>query len=123
MTKVQRNDIIKVQRKEREVQQMTNKIMIGGQCFEIHRSKYVSISQLAYASGRNLQQCYDRPSTTKSYIYDKWERWAYENDVHYFGILSYNCSTFTLQGLVDVDGVTYILIITKAHNYAYIATR
>ena len=102
---------------------MANKIIIGGQWFEVHRSKYAYISQLANGSGRELHHCYDRPSTTKSYIYDKWERWAYENDVHYFGILSYNCSTFTLQGLVDVDGVTYILIITKAHNYAYIATR
>ena len=99
---------------------MTNKIIIGSECFEVHRSKYVNVSQLAYASGRKLHHCYARPSTAKSYIYDKWERWAYENDIHYFGISSYNSQTFTLQGLVDVDGVTYILIITKAHNYAYI---
>ena len=102
---------------------MENKIRIGGKCFEVHRSKYAKISKLAYGSGRKLHHCYYRPSTTKSQIYDKWERWAYENDVNYFGILSYNCHTFTLQGLVDVDGVTYILIITKAHNYAYIVTR
>lgn len=99
---------------------MSNKIMIGGQCFEVHRTKYADVAQLAYASGRRLHHCYDRPSTTKAYIYDKWERWAYENDVHYFGISSYSCHTFTLQGLVDVDDVTYILRITKAHNYAYI---
>lgn len=95
-------------------------ITLNGERFEVHRSKYAKVENLARYAGRTIYQCYERPSTAKVHIYKEWEEWAYLNDVQYFGVSSYSGFQFSLQGLVEHEGKTYLLSITKSHNYAYI---
>lgn len=96
------------------------KLEIGGKYFEVHKSKYVGIESVRRYSGRTLNECYAQPSKIKQEIYNEWFMWAYKNEVHYFGVSSYNSMTFSLQGLAEVDGQLYVLAITKTTNKAYI---
>ena len=99
---------------------MKKTITLNGHTFEVHRSKYTNTLDLAYYRGRTIYDCYERPSHTKVAIYKEWEEWAYLNNVLHFGVCSYNTFGFSLQGLVDHCGHTYLLRITPTHNYAYI---
>ena len=94
-------------------------ITLNGHRFEVQKSKYAKVENLARYSGRTIYDCYERPSTAKVAIYREWEEWAYLNDVQYFGVSYYNCSHFSLQGLVEHSGKLYILRITSCHNIAY----
>ena len=95
-------------------------ITLNGVQFEVHKSKATSTVFMERYAGRSLTDCYERPSYSKQYIYKMWEEWAYLNDVEYFGISGYNGFQFTLQGMVEHEGKTYILHITKSANKAYI---
>ena len=97
-----------------------NTIQIGNKTFTVQHSKYAKVSNLLYASGRTLDDCYTRPSATKQSIYWDWLMWANDNNVQYFGVRSYNSNMFTLQGMVEIDGLYYILEITPTRNTAYI---
>lgn len=96
------------------------KLVLNGQEFSVHRSKYAKVDNLFRYSGRTIYDCYDRPSTTKVSIWKEWEEWAYLNDVAYFGVSSYSGWQFSLQGLVYHNDKCYILSITKSANKAYI---
>lgn len=96
------------------------KIRLNGHSFEVHRSKYAKVENLARYAGRTIWECYDRPSTTKVSIYKEWLDWAVLNDVQYFGVSSYSGFQFSLQGLVEHEGKMYLLAITKSANKAYI---
>ena len=95
-------------------------IEIGGATFTVHKSKLTNLTFMQQYAGRTLAQCYERPSYSKQYIYNMWLEWAIRNDIQYFGISGYNGFQFTLQGLIEIDNITYILHITKTANKAYI---
>ena len=95
-------------------------IRLNGHTFEVHRSKYAKVENLQRYAHRCLNECYSNPSTTKQAIFKEWYEWAYLNDVEYFGISSFNAHRFSLQGLVQHLGHTYILSITASHNIAYL---
>ena len=95
-------------------------IEINGVTFEVHKSKAVSTVFLDRYAGRTINDCYERPSYSKTYIYNNWLEWATNAGVEQFGISGYNGFQFTLQGKIEIDGITYILHITKSANKAYI---
>lgn len=79
--------------------------------------------------GKNLNNYYNNPSSTKCLIYDSWKEWALysrldnkgDDSVEYMQVASANSMTFTIDALVfDKKGfIKYMLHITKSHNYAY----
>lgn len=97
-------------------------LKIGNKVFELKNPKvkpsmYSTEHQFQlYGWGYTPNDVYGRPSQVKQQIYDEWEKWAYENDVKYFGITGHNCMMFTLGGIVNVNGQWYYVNITKAHN-------
>ena len=95
-------------------------IEINGVTFEVHKSSMVSTVYLDRYAGRGINDCYERPSYSKKYIYNNWLEWATATGVQQFGISGYNGFQFTLQGIIEIDGVTYVLHITKSANKAYI---
>ena len=101
---------------------MGNTMWLNGRLFRVHKSKYAEDykKDLARHAYRSIYQCYTKPSEAKVAIYKDWEEWAYLNDVEYFGVSGYSCFQFSLQGLVQHNGHTYILHITKDSNKAYI---
>ena len=99
---------------------MIKTITLNGHTFEVHRIKYAKVENLERYSGRWLNDCYTNPSTTKQEIFKEWLEWAWLNDVEYFGVSGYNTYSFSLQGLVQHLGHTYILAITSTSNKAYI---
>ena len=96
------------------------RININGMNFEVHKSKYASVDSLSRYAGRTIYDCYDKPAMAKISIYNDWLKWAYENNVEYFGISSYNGFRFSLQGLIEYEETIYILNITSNSNKAYI---
>ena len=99
---------------------MNKTITLNGHTFTVHRSKYAKVENLHRYAGRWLTDCYANPSTTKQAIFKEWNEWAWLNDVEYFGVSSYNAHRFSLQGLVEHLGHTYILSITSTSNKAFI---
>lgn len=99
---------------------MSKTIVLNGHTFTVHKSKYAKVENLQRYSGRWLNECYSNPSTAKQEIFKEWLEWAWLNDVEHFGVSSYNTFGFSLQGLVEHLGNTYILEITPKHNRAYI---
>ena len=107
---------------------MAKTIDIFGERFEVKtpRKNKLSLEQtirhLDHYSGRDIWDCYERPSRSKENIYEKWLKWysdAPENALDMFGVSSYNCMQFSLQALYcDSKGNYYLLIITASHNYA-----
>ena len=97
-------------------------LTIGNETFEVCNprvkpSMYSTVrSYKTYGWGYTPNDVYTRPSATKQSIFDSWDRWAYDNHVEYFGITSHNAQTFTLGGIVNVNGQWYFVKITKAHN-------
>ena len=98
---------------------MTN-ITVNGKTFSVHKSKYANVNNLGYYAGRTLYDCYERPSATKVSIYNDWLKWASDNNVYHFGVSSYNAHTFTLQGLLEYEGKTFLLSISASANKAFI---
>lgn len=99
---------------------MSKTIVLNGVTFEVIKSKVERTTFLHEYSGRTLDDCYAKPSYSKQYIYKMWEEWAYLNDVKYFGVSGYNGFQFTLQGMIEHCGNTYVLHITKSRNIAYL---
>lgn len=97
-------------------------ITIDGVTFELYNPrvkpsmKSTLHSFQTWGYGYTVDDVYTRPSDTKRAIYKEWERWAYKNDVEYFGITGHNCMTFTLGGIINIDGQWYYMTITKCHN-------
>ena len=95
-------------------------ITLNGIEFSVHRSKYAKVENLERYAHRWLTDCYANPSKSKKEIFKDWSEWAYLNDVEYFGVSSYNTFGFSLQGLIQHLGHTYVLSITPKSNKAYI---
>lgn len=92
-------------------------ITIDNEIFELKVGNYNDVIRLDYYAYRTLYDCYNNPSSIKKAIYDEWRKWAYDNDVEKFGVSSYNCHFFTLQGLIKIDSRYFIIRITPSHNY------
>lgn len=69
--------------------------------------------------GRNLYECYDRPSNTKREIFNDWWAWSKRNNVKDFGIYTYNGFMFTLTGRIEIEGQEYAIYITKTRQELY----
>lgn len=66
-----------------------------------------------------IDQCYNKYSNRKSFIYQYWKRFA--NSIKgNFKILSYNCNFFTIGICAEIDEKIYFLIATAFNNYAII---
>lgn len=70
---------------------------------------------------KSLNQCFNRWSDAKDFIYYKYERMLRENTDNfnflYYGIKSYNCNIITLHAIVEKNGKKYYLYITPSYNY------
>lgn len=97
---------------------MKHYITINNERFELKKSKF---GGRPIYHALDIFEAYERPSYIKERIFNEWKKWAYDSEVDYFGINSYNCNMFTLTGQwTDNDGVDYYLYITKTKQEAYI---
>ena len=101
---------------------MLKTIVLNGKTFTVVKSKNtdVLIENLKRYAYRSIYDCYTNPSRVKVDIYKDWEIWSFLNDVKYFGVSGYNGYQFSLQGLVEHLGHSYILRITANNKVAYI---
>lgn len=67
----------------------------------------------------NIDDCYNRPSLTKEAIWSDWRHWFIQNGNYDFGVCSYNCNFFSIEGIVSTEDGDYYVYITYAHNRAY----
>lgn len=104
-------------------------IVLNGVTFEVSK-KALNIESVRYM-GRNLDECYAKPSIAKRNIWEYWCRYFREltNPVgsislattHPF-INSYNSHTFTIGCDFIRNGTRYKALITPAHNYIYVTS-
>lgn len=66
-----------------------------------------------------LADCYDRWSTAKAYVYEKYYNMLKEHSdkLLCYGIRSYNSMIIILEAEIEKDGKCYYLMITPAHNW------
>lgn len=103
-------------------------ISLNGRTFQLKQRSFKNqvpiedVIPMIISSSKMLDDCYQRPSTTKQAIFDSWFDWSCECDkVHGFGIRSYNTNIFTLQGYVMFNDYSYgIIDITPTHNYIWV---
>lgn len=93
-------------------------LKIKGIIFEVQKPIYDKL----YYSGRDLYNCYDKPSYVKQNQYEFWEDWYYnnfdyDNRVGSLTVHSYNFAIFTLTMGIIYNGKQYHLYITPNHNY------
>ena len=93
-------------------------IELKGIIFEVQKA----IDDRLYYSGRDLYDCYNKPSYAKQNIYEWWKNWYYdnfdyENRIGNLTVHSYNCNMFTLTMGIIYNGKQYHLYITPSHNY------
>lgn len=93
-------------------------INVGGKIFKISKTTR-DYSDLRHPIGRTIYDCYSKPSSKKVSIYNEWLHWAINNNVIYFGVASYNCNIFTLQGIITIDDDDYLVYITPSYNTLY----
>ena len=103
-------------------------ISLNGKTFQLKQRNFKNqvpvedVIPMIISSSKMLDECYQRPSTTKQVIFNNWFDWFCECDkVHGFGIRSYNTNIFTLQGYIIFNDYSYgILDITPTHNYIWV---
>lgn len=91
---------------------------LKGIIFEVQKATDIT----PYYSGRDLYDCYNKPSYAKQNIYECWKNWYYdnfdyENRVGIITVHSYNSNIFTLTMGIIYNGKQYHLYITPSHNY------
>lgn len=94
-------------------------IKLKGITFEVQKK---TIYGRQYYSGRNLYDCYNKPSYAKQNIYNWWKNWYYnnfdyENRVGILTVHSSNSMIFTLTMGIIYNDKQYHLYITPSHNY------
>ena len=105
---------------------MAKTIKIGANYFEVikrgtKKAKHLYNSykwSKNYYGCRSLRQCYARPSWAKECAYEDCMRML--NDFDYFEgdtVIGYNSCTFSYGAIVEYDNITYVMYITKEHNY------
>lgn len=72
-----------------------------------------------YRNSDTIHDAYGRPSYTKISIWEKWQRWFYDNG-GYCWVASHNSNFFTIEGIVqDEHGYPYYCRITPSNNYCW----
>ena len=98
---------------------MKKYIRINNETFEV--KKTIADFDYSKIASKTLDSCYDRPSYTKERIWDFWSQWFNELGTFYYGIKSYNCMMFTIEGVAyvpELDTDCYIYI-TKTRQEVY----
>lgn len=94
---------------------MKKYLEINGHGFEVKKP----INAIPVISRRDLSDCYARPSVVKQAIYDNWSRWFVYCNSTQFGVRSYNTNMFTIEGIVEHEGTTYYVYISKTREEIY----
>lgn len=97
---------------------MKKYVKICGRTFEECKSKLDGEPMIHH---RGIFTCYDRPSNTKINIWMDWADWFNANGSVKYGIPSYNCNFFTVDGIIrdSETGILWYVYITYAHSKAY----
>lgn len=88
---------------------------LGGKIFEECKHLYCS----NITTRRTLWDVYKKPSANKVVIYNNWRNWltcCSESANDFITIDTFNTHTFTLSGLVTINGVNYLIHITPTRN-------
>ena len=94
-----------------------NILMLGGEEFKRKNNIYYNYFDNNFKS---LEECYDRPSTTKQWIYNKYyDLLLKEKNVEIlsYGVRSYNTFMITLEAIITKNKKRYYLMITPSYNY------
>lgn len=93
-------------------------IKIGCESFILNENKEF----FPYKKSITLFDCYAKPSKRKIEIFDYWKIWFLKNSEFYddfISIASYNKYTFTLFGVITINGSRYDFLITKTRKEIY----
>lgn len=94
-----------------------NILMLGGE--EFKRKNNIYYNNYYSNNFKSLNQCYDRPSTTKQWIYNKYYDLLLNNtdSILEYGVRSYNTFMITLEAIIMKNKKRYYLMITPSYNY------
>ena len=89
-----------------------------GENFTIERKK---VNYNDIGDFMTLYQCYERPSDSKIYIYNKYDKMLYDNceSVEDYGVKSYNTFTVNLHAIIRINGEDFYAVITPSYNRLY----
>lgn len=100
-------------------------IMLGGERFLFNEKNNINIFNASINNYmfnlKSIYQCYDRPSQTKVYIFNKWYD-ILKSDTNYdildYGIISYNCNFIILGAFIksNIDNKYYFVDIRPSGN-------
>jgi len=94
-----------------------NILRIGDEDFKRKNNIYYNYYNNNFKS---LDECYDRPSATKKWIYNKYyDMLLKEKNVEIisYGVKSYNTFMITLEAIIIKNKKRYYLMITPSYNY------
>lgn len=98
---------------------MNNYVSINNVSFKVCGK----VNSLPRISGRNINDCYSRPSVNKTRIFWQWREWSLEAGVDAFGVRGFNCNVFTLEfSYRSPEGVLYYGWITPTYNRVYVVS-
>lgn len=101
---------------------LKKQIRMFGRLFEVKKARGIYGN---YCKLQRLEDCYNRPSVTKMFIFDDWRdfflaNFPIKNYYGYsldYGVHSYNTMMFTFDAVYRTPTVTLHFHITPAHNY------
>lgn len=88
-------------------------IELNGKAFEISAK-----ASDVYFTYTNIWSAYENPSFEKEKVWNEWVRWGTDIGA-WLAVESKNTSTFTISGMVMIDGVRRTFKITPSHNYIW----
>ena len=102
---------------------MKKYLTINNTTFEVVTPKVATLLQLEYSFDHgylDIFGAYDRPSTTKVYIWNYWVKTLREMGCYDYCITSNNTFQFTISGHLTHNHKQYYVKITPNHNYLYL---
>lgn len=95
----------------------SNILKLGDETFK--RKNNIYYNNYYSGSYKTLNQCYDRPSTTKQWIYNKYYDLLLNNtdSILDYGVRSYNTFMITLEAIIKKNNKKYYIMITPSYNY------
>ena len=96
---------------------------INNTTFEVVTPKGQTLQALEYSFNRgyyDIYGAYDRPSTSKVYIWNYWAKTLREMGCYDYCVTSFNTFQFTIGGHLEYEGKEYFVKITPNHNYLYL---
>ena len=95
-----------------------NVIVLGGE--EFKRKNNIYFNNYYSNNFKSLYQCYDRPSQSKQWIYNKYYDLLLKEkntSILEYGVRSYNTFMITLEAIIQKNNKKYYLMITPNYNY------